>query len=347
MRPTPTLLCYLLATLVSASPTLPDVTRASASSNSIQADSYHSFRCQIGAEKPNAVIHCLAVLAQMRGTPTDPRSFDFKRWQAEPNGCTINAVGVGQPRATIDVRDLPNYLIFVLYRCFVTDRVTASSSAAIFTGPLPSYRLEIIPPTQHSGLTRIGSASSVGTPHLPSSVSGNRSDDPNAPRSLAVHMPSLKARATARCLRTIDEPAGAFTDCLAALLTMLDEPGSGIPRPWKSLDGRQWYAANCLVGISVHVMFGAPDVFALSSLINEAVWMMGKCFAGPERSKNKNYVEMDVGPRRKWSLSLVWGMGSAESTIAAHANSSVRATNDTAPLSPVATSDSPELDGTN
>lgn len=75
--------------------------------------------------------------------------------------------------------------------------------------------------------------------------------------------------------------------------------------------------------------------------------MMGKCFAGPERSRNKNFTKMDVGPLRKWSLTLVWGMESSESRmIAAHANSSVLAANDTAPLSPVATLNSSELDRT-
>lgn len=346
MRPTAILSCYLLATLVSTSQTLPNVSDALASSNSIQGASYHSFRCQAGAEKPNAVIHCLAVLVQMRSTPTGPESFDFKLWQAEPNGCTVTAIGVGQPRARTDVRDLPGDLVFLLYRCFVIDRGTTSSNATIFAGPLPSYRLEINPPTQQSGLTRIGSAPSVGTPHLLSSVSGYRSDDTNGPPGLAVHMPSLETRATARCVKTIAEPAGAFTDCLAALLAMLNEPGSNIPLPWQRFEGRHWYAANCRVDLNVHVASGVPDVFSLSSLINEAVWMMGKCFAGPVRSQDKNSAAMDVGPLRKWSLTLVWGMGSAESTIAAHPNNSVLAANDTAPLSPVATLDSPELDRT-
>jgi hypothetical protein len=156
-------------------------------------------------------------------------------------------------------------------------------------------------------------------------------------------MPSLRARAAVRCVKTIAEPAGAFTDCLAALLSMLDEPGSGIPLPWQSFDGQQWYAANCLVQISVVSIYGDPDVFTVRSLINEAVWMMGKCFAGPERSRNMNYAKVDVEPLRKWSLTLVWGMDSVGSTIAAHANSSVLAANDTAPLSPVTTLDSPDL----
>jgi hypothetical protein len=136
MRPTVTLLCLLLVTLVSASQTLLNVSTVTASSNTSQGNSYQSFRCQTGAEKPDAVINCLAVLAQMRSTPTDPRSFDFKRWQDEPNGCAITAIGVGEPRATIDARDLPNHLMFLLYRCFLTDRVTPSSSAMIFAGPL-------------------------------------------------------------------------------------------------------------------------------------------------------------------------------------------------------------------
>jgi len=347
MRPTATLLCLLLATLVSASQTLPNVSKVTASSNTSQGNSYQSFRCQTGAEKPNAVINCLAVLAQMRSTPTDPRSFDFKRWQDEPNGCAITAIGVGEPRAMIDVRDLPNYLVFLLYRCFLTDRVTASSSAMIFAGPLPSYRLEINPPTQQSGSTRVGSAASyVRTPHLPSSVSVYRPDDTNGPSSLAVHMPSMRARPAVRCTRTIAEPAGAFTDCLAALLKMLDEPGSGIPLPWQSFDGQQWYSANCLIQISVISIYGDPDVFTERSLINEAVWMMGKCFAGPERSRSMNYAGVDVGPLRKWRLTLVWGMDLAEATIAAHAHSSVLAANDTAPLSPITTLDSPELNKT-
>lgn len=112
-------------------------------------------------------------------------------------------------------------------------------------------------------------------------------------------MPSLGNRASVRCLRTVAEPTGAFTDCLAALLTMVDEPGSGIPLPWQSFDGRQWYATNCLVKVSVHSMPGVPDVFTVRSLVTEAVWMMGKCFAGPERSRNQNFAKMDVGPLRK------------------------------------------------
>lgn len=325
---------------------LPDVSKVSASSNSSKKNSFQMFRCLAGAGKPDAVFNCLAVLAQLRSTPTNPRSFAYEVWQDKPNGCLITAFDSAGSRAIIDVRDLPDYLIFLLYRCFLTDRATASSSATIHAGQHLSYCLEINPPAQQDGPTRVGSASSMRTPRSASSVSAYRPDESNGASSFAVHEPSLRARAPVRCARTIAEPAGAFTDCLAAMLKMLDEPGSGIPVPWQSSDARQWQAANCLVQLRILSIYEAPDVFTVRSLIKEAVWMMGKCFAGPERSRHMNYGEMNVGPLRNWSLTLVWGMDTAVLTIAAHGDSSVLAAKDTAPLSPVITVDSPELDQT-
>lgn len=141
MRSTATFRYLLIATLVSASQTFPNVSKAAASSNTSEVNSYQSFRCKTGADKPDAVINCLALLAEMRSTPTEPQSFDFKRWQDGPNGCAVTVFNVGEPRATVDVRDLPNLLIFLLYRCFLADRVIASSGASIFAGPLPFYFL--------------------------------------------------------------------------------------------------------------------------------------------------------------------------------------------------------------
>ena len=50
-------------------------------------------------------------------------------------------------------------------------------------------------------------------------------------------------------------------------------------------------------------------MFTERSLIEEALRIMGRCFAGPEASQGYDFGKIAVGPLKRWVLSLEWGDG--------------------------------------
>ncbi|KAL8872290.1 MAG: hypothetical protein Q9174_002062 [Haloplaca sp. 1 TL-2023] len=304
-----TLLASLLRILIVASLTLaiyPDSKpRLGIPALSLQGfgTAYHYYICDAGPPAAKDVaINCLRVLTRMQSERREPRIFVSEHWH-DPSGCEVS-VTLAVPGSTIYVQDIPDDVIFLLYRCFLPDRVT-TKSASIFHSDDLGYRVEIRPPPRPSEALEPQSASVVETT-LPSGASET------ALISVAKRRPDLNAYGPVQCASRVLRPIGAYTDCLHTMLNILQEPGSGIPMSWEALDGRIWYAPNCLIklrmlGRTRHG--GMPDVFTERSLIADAMWIMGRCFAGPEASQRYDTGKIAVGPMKKWEISLEWGDG--------------------------------------
>lgn len=211
---------------------------------------------------------------------------------------------------TIVIRDeIPDDLIFLPFRCFLEDRSSPSQGGSIRAGQSQSYRVTISPPPR----------------------------EPPSP-DLASSESSFEARERAHCRRTtLGAQGGAYTDCLSALLQMLNNPGSDIPRPWGVDDSKIWNSPNCRIILSFHGFPSAPDYFSERSLINNAVWIMARCFAGPEAHKQANEGFMSVGPRRQCTLRMFWGLSTRGSSIEGTGNSTSGTGIDTGLISPAAT----------
>ncbi|KAL8957981.1 MAG: hypothetical protein Q9183_005928, partial [Haloplaca sp. 2 TL-2023] len=265
---------------------------------------YHHYKCKFGppAQK-DVAISCLRVLTQMQRERREPRIFVSERWH-DPSGCEVS-VTLAVPGSTIYVQDIPDDLIFLLYRCFLPDQVEASKSASILHSDGLGYKVEIWPPHDTTDALDPQSASVVETA-LPSDVSDSAST------SVARRRLDLDSRSRVHCASRLLRPTGAYTDCLHTMLNILEEPGSGIPMSWEASDGRDWHAPNCVIKIQMLARTrrgGRPDVFTERSLIEEALWIMGRCFAGPEASQGYDSGKIAVGRFKKWGLSLEWGDG--------------------------------------
>ncbi|KAL9594355.1 MAG: hypothetical protein Q9179_005440 [Wetmoreana sp. 5 TL-2023] len=246
------------------------------------------------------------------------------------------------PGSTVVVRDLPDGVVFMLYRCFLADRRQPAKRATVYAGENGGYLLELVPPSVQQE-----DPAAVGAPSLPSTPANPPSPADISP-SVPTIRPSLQDRAPVRCASLRPQPTGAYTDCLATMLNMLDEPGSGIPMTWGSSDARDWYAPNCRITIS-SIGGGKRDVkdlFTERSLIYDALWISGKCFAGPRAARGYDFGEIPVGPLRRWKLTILWGLSSTKSTIGPEGNSSVSATKETRPLLPVRPLESTDFDST-
>ena len=337
MKLTTSLSVFLMLTVASGLGTLPSFSEVAPLSVPRSNGPYHGFNCKRGSAKPDAIINCLPVLEQLRRSPPEPRSFGYKVWQDKPNGCRVAAVKVGPSEATIVVPDLPNDLIFLLYRCYLMERSSPSPGAIINAGQDLMYRLEITPPPLQQIFARIGGPSFLRLPRLPSVAPTKSSSSPQFRLSLPTATPSLGGRTPPECVRSPDQVEGAFSDCVSALLEMLNTPGSDEPKTWQRSDGRQWYVHNCVVRLEPPFSRG-EDVFSVRSLIYAAMWILGTCFAGPEESKRLDYGEVAVGPLKMCKLVVAWGFGSGE------LDGIVGAANRTKLLSSVATIDSPGVD---
>ncbi|KAL8737363.1 MAG: hypothetical protein Q9181_001738 [Wetmoreana brouardii] len=309
---------------------LPYRSEVSTSSTTTLSNSYHGLRCNQGpVQKPDVAISCIRVLAQMRSESAQPRSFNYQEWQDRPGGCLVRATKT-TPGSTVVVRDLPDAGVFMLYRCFLADGRRPARSADIFAGENGGYLLELVPPpVQQEDPAAVGAPSLQSTPANPP---GLADDSPSIP----TIRPSLQVRARVQCASLAPQPTGAYTDCLATMLNMLNEPGSGIPMTWERFDARDWDAPNCVITISLIRGRYIRDLFTERSLISDALWILGKCFTGSEAASGYNSGEVSVGPLKRWKLKVIWGLSPTKSTIGTEANSSVSAMNGTRPLLPVA-----------
>ncbi|KAL9003824.1 MAG: hypothetical protein Q9188_003325 [Gyalolechia gomerana] len=243
--------------------------------------SYRLYRCDSGAGRPNAAIDCIKLLGILRQETTSPQNFNSRIWIDSEAGCRVLAHAVTDVGAAIVVPDVLDDLIFLLYRCFLRDRPTPSQAGLIRSGLSLSYRLILSPPQT-----------------LPPTVTGLTTLD----------LPLDDDRAMTQCRKRNQAPlSGKFTDCLPILLEWFNAPGSAEPRQWNLDDRREWSAPGCFIFLSFSGIPGIPDSFSKRSLIDDAVWIMGKCFAGPEAARELNEGYMSVGPLRMWTLRIIWG----------------------------------------
>ena len=318
-------LSIILAPVIAlASQTPPEVNE---SSNPI-THPYRSYFCRSGdEEKVNVVLNCLPLLLQLREAPVGVQGFEFELWQDRPNGCQVTASRNGPSYATINVRKVPQDLIFLIFRCFLSPRNRPAKSARIYGGSQLSYILELRPPPHDSIPDVVGGASVTRKPQPPSSVAASRAIASKDALTPAPNSTKLEARAPVICGTVTGRPTGLFTDCLPVLQTMLTEPGSGIPEAFEGSETQEWSAENCRIKVEAMFKGGPRDVFTVRSLIDDAVWMMGKCFAGPMAASQQRFAQTPVGPLRRWKLKMAWGSDPQNLRIALGSNSSVPASN--------------------
>ncbi|KAL9598144.1 MAG: hypothetical protein Q9219_004700 [cf. Caloplaca sp. 3 TL-2023] len=254
-----------------------------------RGSAYNHLRCEAGMDAPNAIVNCIPLLESIRREPPAPTAFFERTWQIEPDSCLVNAVRQpgGEPRIVVR-DDIPDHLVYLMYRCFL-ERNVPSESGTINTGRDEAYALLLAPPIEPLS----------SSPQTAATI-------PNSSVDTVAAANTLSARAATRCRKNAGWPlSGAHTDCLANLLHILREPGSSTPRPWHEGDNRIWKdTLNCRVYLR---FMGEADVFALRDVVKEAIWVMGKCFSGPERGSGNTEGYIDVGPRRTWTLRIVWG----------------------------------------
>lgn len=319
-RMKPSCLAYLLlrSVVLAATPQQPTRLQTSIEAAALThpelSRPYQEFRCEAGPERHHVAFNCLTILEKLRREPAEPVTFNQRYWDDEEFGCHITAEAVLRVGSTIVIPDLPNYLIFLLARCFLPHRaLPVARSASIRAGERGLYFVRIFPPRGTQG--QLGPAESSAIPSLAAS-NGSATEAafaPHPPRAGAASVSALGDRAPVRCARVPGEAAGAFTDCLPTLLQILQNPSSGTPVYWKSNVGKRWESPNCRLSMS-RVKDGT-DIFSEWSLIDDAVWMMGKCFAGPEASRDMNEGSTTVGPLRLWKLKVVWGAVSANGAV--------------------------------
>lgn len=297
---------------------------------------YNDYKCVGGAvQKPNAVIDCLPTLAEMRGESAQPHDYYYQIWRDSPHGCSVTATRLGLQPTVLVVPEVPAELIFLLFRCFLSDRAVWSSSASIMSGYRQGYAIQLIPPAPsaegQSANTTFGLSS-------------------NAAEGAETSKIALQIRAPVRCATKSSRRAGAFSDCLGTMLKILNEPGSGIPMSWDTpSDTREWRTDNCIIVVSPNTnqrSVSLRDVFTERSLIPDIFWIMGKCFAGLEEGKGFDWGEMSVGGLRKWKVTVIWGTPSARLWVAPVENSTVARANNTSPLLSVTVNGSVNLDTT-
>ncbi|KAI4175526.1 MAG: hypothetical protein LQ346_008065 [Caloplaca aetnensis] len=263
---------------------------------------YQDYRCEAGSHRHHVAFNCLTILDKLRSEPAEPVTFKQRYWEDETFGCHITAEANGGLGGTIVIPDLPNYLIFLLARCFLQERERAQSvarSASIQAGESNMYRVRIYPPR---GIQRqLGPAHSSAT---------EAAVEPHSRRAGAASVSGSGDRARVNCARGPGEATGAFTDCLPTLLQILQDPSSATPVDWTSKTFKSWVSPNCRLSI-LRVKIGA-DIFSETSLIDHAMWAMGKCFAGPEAARGMKEASTAVGPFRLWKLTIVWGTASAD-----------------------------------
>lgn len=287
--------------------------------------SYKSYKCIAGTvEKPNAVMDCLPVLAEMRGESAQPHNYPYQLWQNSPRGCFVTATRSGSQGAVIVVPEVPADLVFLLFRCYQSNRGVPSSSAIIDVGGRLGYVIRLVPSTQSAEGQFVNDSASLSP-----TIGGSS----NAITGAETAKGALQNRAPVNCASKSPRPAGAFTDCLAAMLKIVNEPGSGIPMTWDSpSDTRDWHADNCVITISPNTRprdLKFEDVFTERSLINEIFWIMGKCFAGVEQEKGYDWGEVSVGSLRRWKITVSWGTPPRSSWIVPVENSTVTTVDNT------------------
>ncbi|KAL8939593.1 MAG: hypothetical protein Q9216_003273 [Gyalolechia sp. 2 TL-2023] len=242
--------------------------------------SWHLFRCISGDGRPNAAIDCITTFEQLRQETRSPQNFGARLWTDGSEGCQVTARRSIDERATIVVPDTLDDLFYLLYRCFFAARATPSQAGSIRTGVSLSYALTLSPPRvspRDSGLMTLDNGLS-------------------------------DRRAYTQCrLRPGGPSNGKYTDCLPILLGWLNAPGSAEPREWKLDDPRHWSTPGCFVSLSYSGFSRTLDRFPERSLIDDAVWIMGKCFAGPQAARRLDEGWMQVGPRKMWTLRVMLG----------------------------------------
>lgn len=247
-------------------------------------NSWHSYRCDSSSNgRPDAAIDCITVLGQLEQEPTSAQQFQHRIWTSRETGCQFSAQAKAEMRApAIVVPDVLDDLFFLLYRCFQADRSRPSKAASIQAGVSFSYDLTLWPPP----------------PPTPSST--------NIPKlkNLALDDRRPLTQCRKRAAGRLD---GKYTDCLPILLGWYNAPGSAEEREWKEVEGTNWSAPACSISLDFTAFEATPDRFSLRSLINNAVWIMGKYFAGPEAARGINEGYMSVGPRRMWTMRIIWG----------------------------------------
>ncbi|KAI4126156.1 MAG: hypothetical protein LQ338_003896 [Usnochroma carphineum] len=335
------LLTYLALALAPPGPI--NIARPSenpASPDTVEVGAYQSYRCETGNQRSNVAFNCLSVIAELRRELPGPVSFNQRYWDDTSFGCHITAEAIGRPASTIVLRDLPNDLIFLLYRCFLpVQPAIIARSASIEAGENLQYLVRIYPPRGTGDQLRPGEPPSLAKSLTSSgnSAAESSSSKPRVPRSLAAPNPASPGRANVWCAKKTDQPVqGAFTDCLPALMKIVGNPASAKPNPWILDDSKEWDAPNCIVSVARNPKKRISlDVFSEWSLIDDAVWIMGRCFAGPEAARGMNVGSTVVGPLRGWKLTLVWG---TELGNGVESSTRRRVGNDTGSLLPAATS---------
>lgn len=306
MKPS-SLACLLLRSVVlAATPEEPtSLQRSNALTHPELSRPYQNYRCEAGPERHRVALNCLTILDKLRREPAEPVTFNQRYWDDEHFGCHITAEAALRVGDTIVIPDLPNYLIFLIARCFLPHQAPSTArSASILAGEREQYFVQIFPPRGTPGL--LGPAQSSAIRSLASS-NGSTTEAavaPHPPRADAASVSPLGDRAYVRCARVPGEAAGAFTDCLPILLQILRNSSSATPVYWKS-SFKKWESPNCMLSM-IRVKHGT-DIFSEWSLIDDAMWTMGKCFAGPEAARGMNEGSTTVGPLRLWKLKVVWG----------------------------------------
>ncbi|KAI4176891.1 MAG: hypothetical protein LQ343_000748 [Gyalolechia ehrenbergii] len=268
---------------------------------------YRQFACERGSPRSNVAFNCIKILDELRRTPADPISFGHRYWEDTTYGCHITAeANYHSERPPVLVRDLPADLLFLLYRCFLETRPHPARSASINAGTHGAYRIRIYPPR--------GEPDQDGAATLSPSAKSDPAPDPaiapNASTSLATTKTSLGA-SVVRCSRKAPPIEAQFTECLPALMQIVNNPGSAVPLTWFGEDTKEWHTPLCRMSVSPRnpsKMAMAGDVFSERSLIDDALWIMGKCFAGPEAARHIISGWKAVGPLEQWKLTLTLGL---------------------------------------
>ncbi|KAL8896700.1 MAG: hypothetical protein Q9207_007583 [Kuettlingeria erythrocarpa] len=274
---------------------------------------YQEYRCEAGSERHHVAVNCLMVLDNLRREPAEPVTFKQRYWEDETFGCHITAEAKEGLEGTIVIPDLPNYLIFLLARCFLHERersLSVARSASIQAGERNIYLVRIYPPRGIQG--QLGPAHSSARRFVAASnVSATEAAVEHHPRRAgAASLSRSGGRARVHCARGPGEAAGAFTDCLPTLLQILQNPSSATPIDWTTRTPKSWVSPNCR--LSILRVWDGTDTFSEASLIDDAMWVMGKCFAGPEAARGMKEASTGVGPLKRWKLTIVWGTASAD-----------------------------------
>ena len=296
-----------LASLVTSqrSITLPQPSEAS---TNLSAGRYHQFACEPGSQRTDVALSCITILDELHRTSADPVTFNYRYWEDKASGCHITATA-WRPSYTLIVRDLPDDLLFLLYRCFLATRSEPARSASIDAGQGDAYRIRIYPPRGREDQNTIAAPSpSVEHPPLPGHAA-NQSISSNISTGLANWDTSSRERSNVRCSRKALHTTAKCADCIATLMQIVNDPRSAAPYIWRGGDTREWYVPNCRITVAHPVSYaGKRDVFSLRSLIDDALWIMGKCFAGPEADRGMNSGVTAVGPTKQWKLIITLGI---------------------------------------